>query len=182
MALAELETLARLRFDVTVVVFNYSTLSLIAIKQNADRQGGDRAVSYGPTNFAAVAQACRIDAERVADVGDYERAPRESTARPRPSLLDVAVAPAGSDRRHPQPPCSRVRDRRLASTARSDPEPRSGSGARGSVGRVGKGTSVHGQAATADAGVELVAKLLEDADALVELRTPTAGETLPSLR
>ena len=53
-ALAELETVARLNLPVTVVVFNDSMLSLIAIKQNADGHGGPAAVSYAPTDFAAI--------------------------------------------------------------------------------------------------------------------------------
>ena len=43
MALAELETLARLALDVVVVVFNDATLSLIAVKQDDEGHGGDGA-------------------------------------------------------------------------------------------------------------------------------------------
>ena len=56
MALAELETLARLRLDVLVVVFNDSTLSLIAIKQRSEGHGGVGAVRYRPTDYAAIAR------------------------------------------------------------------------------------------------------------------------------
>ena len=51
MTLAELETLARLQLDVVVVVFNDSTLSLIAIKQRGEGQGGTNAVRYRPTDY-----------------------------------------------------------------------------------------------------------------------------------
>ena len=46
MTLAELETLSRLDLPVVVVVFNDSTLSLIAAKQSPEGHGGDDAVRY----------------------------------------------------------------------------------------------------------------------------------------
>jgi acetolactate synthase-1/2/3 large subunit len=93
MALAELETLGRLGLDVTVVVFNDATLSLIAIKQKPD-QGDDRAVGYRRTDFAAVAQASGVDACRVDDAESYEKALRASFDRSGPMLVDAAVDPS----------------------------------------------------------------------------------------
>lgn len=95
MALAELETMVRLRLDVTVVVFNDALLSLIAIKQRPENQGSDRAVRYGATDFAALARACGMEAWRVDDTASYETAVRRALARPGPSLVDVAVDPTG---------------------------------------------------------------------------------------
>ena len=60
MALAELETLARLELPVTVVVFDDAALSLIEVKQGAG-QGSESAVRFAPIDFAAVARGlgCR---------------------------------------------------------------------------------------------------------------------------
>ena len=73
MVLAELETLARLQLDVLVVVFNDSTLSLIAIKQRSEGQGGTGAV-YRPTDYAAIARGCGLAAETVRDEAALKRA------------------------------------------------------------------------------------------------------------
>ncbi len=93
-ALAELETLARLRLDVVVVVFNDAALSLIAIKQVADGQGGPAAVSYAPTDFAAVAAGFGIRAQRVTDASSYREALDAAVRHRGPYLLDVAVDPS----------------------------------------------------------------------------------------
>lgn len=91
MAMAEIETLARLALDVTVVVFNDAALTLIALKQR-EAQGGAPAITYRPTDFAAVAVAMgvpgvvvdRVDALR----GALETAPRG------PLVVDARIDPA----------------------------------------------------------------------------------------
>jgi acetolactate synthase I/II/III large subunit len=60
MVLAELETLARLGLDVTVVVFNDATLTLIQLKQPPGADPG--AVAYRGTDFAVVARAMGVPA------------------------------------------------------------------------------------------------------------------------
>jgi acetolactate synthase I/II/III large subunit len=94
MALAELETLTRLRLKVIVVVFNDAALSLIAIKQRPESQGGPAAVTYAPSDFAAVATGFGIRAERVADADEYRRALGAAFGHDGPSLLDVDVDPS----------------------------------------------------------------------------------------
>ncbi len=94
MALGELETLARLALKVIVVVFNDAALSLIAIKQQPQGQGGPAAVTYGPTDFAAVAAGFGIRSERVAGADAYRRALDAAFGRDGPSLLDVSVDPS----------------------------------------------------------------------------------------
>lgn len=94
MALAELETLARVRSKVIVVVFNDSTLSLIAIKQKTHDHGGEQAVKYAPTDFAAVATGCGLRAERIADAGSYAQALQRALEHDGPTLLDVSVDPS----------------------------------------------------------------------------------------
>jgi len=59
MCLGELETIARLGLNVTLLVYNDSSLSLIKLKQR-DNQGGDNAVDYSTVDFAAIAAAMGI--------------------------------------------------------------------------------------------------------------------------
>ncbi|HWM18766.1 MAG TPA: thiamine pyrophosphate-binding protein [Ilumatobacteraceae bacterium] len=94
MTLAELETLARLELPVVVVVFNDSTLSLIAAKQSPVGHGGDGAVRYRTTDFAAIARGCGVWAETVADVEAFDAMMHAALARRGPALLDVAVDPS----------------------------------------------------------------------------------------
>ena len=93
MVLAELETLVRLRLRVVVVVFNDAALSLIAIKQRPEVHGGEGAVRYAPTDFAAIASGCGLTSQRVDGAADYEKALREALLEDGPTLLDVAVDP-----------------------------------------------------------------------------------------
>ncbi|WP_370326541.1 thiamine pyrophosphate-binding protein [Euzebya sp.] len=92
MVLAELETLARLALDVTVVVFNDAALSLIEIKQG-EGQGGSTAVRYHPTDFAAVAQGMGVPGVAVRDVDALRRAVADPA--PGPRLVDARVDPSG---------------------------------------------------------------------------------------
>ena len=69
MALAELETVARLQLPITVVVFNDAALSLIEIKQQP-AQGGRGAVRYAPIDFAAIGRAVGLDSASVGSVGE----------------------------------------------------------------------------------------------------------------
>lgn len=95
MALAELETLARLNAKVVVVVFNDSKLSLIAIKQRAEGHGGSNAVTYTRTDFAAIAAGygCNMRAERAATIEEYNNALKRAFDHDGPTLLDVQVDP-----------------------------------------------------------------------------------------
>lgn len=91
MTLAELETIARLDLPITVVVFNDAALSLIKIKQTAD-QGGEAAVAYRPTDFAAVAEAhgmTGIVASTARELADAMAA-----TAPGPVLVDARIDPS----------------------------------------------------------------------------------------
>jgi acetolactate synthase-1/2/3 large subunit len=55
MCLGELETIVRLGLRITIVLFNDARLSLIAIKAKPEGNGGDNAIGYAGTDFAAVA-------------------------------------------------------------------------------------------------------------------------------
>ncbi len=93
MALAELETLVRLRLNVTVIVFNDSQLSLIAAKQLPSGHGGANAVIYAPMSFAGIAEACGMPAERCSTPSAFRAATTRSFEREGPTLLDVIVDP-----------------------------------------------------------------------------------------
>ena len=69
MVLSELELLARRRLNLTVVVYNDATLTLIKLKQAADQQG-DTTVGYELTDFAKVGDAMGI-------TGRIARTPQE---------------------------------------------------------------------------------------------------------
>jgi thiamine pyrophosphate-dependent acetolactate synthase large subunit-like protein len=75
-------------------VFNDSTLSLIAAKQSPDGHGGDGAVRYRTTDFAAIARGCGMWAATVGDVDELDAMMRAALARRGPALLDVAVDPS----------------------------------------------------------------------------------------
>ena len=94
MALAELETLARLWLDVIVVVFDDRSLSLIAIKQG-DEQGGDAAVRYAPVDFAGVAGSLGVPSFRADNTEELHDALVKALGRRGPCLIDVAVDPTG---------------------------------------------------------------------------------------
>lgn len=90
MTLAELETLARLRLPVTVVVFDDAALSLIEIKQR-DGQGGAGAVRFAPVDFAGVARAMGLDATVATGAAEVTAALAGGWDRPR--LVDARIDP-----------------------------------------------------------------------------------------
>jgi acetolactate synthase-1/2/3 large subunit len=91
MSLGELETIARLRLPITVVVFNDDTLSLIKAKQKPSGHGGPTAVQYSRTDFATVAAGLGIRAASVTVAAELHAAlASEDTG---PQLLDVRVHP-----------------------------------------------------------------------------------------
>lgn len=92
MVLAELETVARLALDLTVVVFNDAALTLIKLKQGAG-QGGGGAIGYRLVDFAAIATAMGVPGTIVSDV-DALRAALEPDVRG-PRLVDARIDPSG---------------------------------------------------------------------------------------
>ncbi|HEY5663158.1 MAG TPA: thiamine pyrophosphate-binding protein [Ilumatobacter sp.] len=91
MTLAELETVARLRLPITVVVFDDAALSLIEVKQRPG-QGGEGAVRYRPVDFAGVAQAMGVEAHVATDTAHVERLVHDGWDRPR--LIDARIDPS----------------------------------------------------------------------------------------
>jgi acetolactate synthase I/II/III large subunit len=93
MVLAELETVARLRLPITIVVFNDSTLSLIKLKQKPHGHGGTAAVEYRPTDFARIAEATGIPAHRVSTESELDTVIRQALGHDGPALIDAIVNP-----------------------------------------------------------------------------------------
>lgn len=91
MTLAELETIARLRLPVTVVVFDDAALSLIEVKQKPG-QGGSEAVRFTPVDYAMAAAAMGVDATVVTTPAEAAAALAGGWSRPR--LIDARIDPA----------------------------------------------------------------------------------------
>ena len=91
MTLAELETLARLRLPVTVVVFDDAALSLIEVKQKPG-QGGSSAVRFAPVDYAQVASAMGLDSAVANTAADVTSLLAGGWDRPR--LIDARIDPS----------------------------------------------------------------------------------------
>jgi acetolactate synthase-1/2/3 large subunit len=91
MALAELETLARLNLPVIVVVFNDATLSLIAIKQDDNAPTRAEVVRYAPSDFASVGAAFGLHSASVADVDTYSSQLEKAFSYSGPTIIDVTI-------------------------------------------------------------------------------------------
>ena len=95
MTLAEIETAARLRLRIAVVVFNDGALSLIKIKQRPAGQGGAEAVDFGPVSYARAAQALGAAAVAVGTEKELAAALSAASGRDGPTVIDVQLDPAG---------------------------------------------------------------------------------------
>jgi len=95
LTLAEIETAVRLSLRVIVIVFNDAALSLITIKQNPAGHGGEEAVRYRPTSFAAAAAAMGAAGAAVSSERELAAALTDALARPGPTVIDAHVDPAG---------------------------------------------------------------------------------------
>ena len=95
LTLAEIETAVRLSLRVIVIVFNDAALSLIKIKQKPAGHGGDEAVRYRPTSFAAAAAAMGAAGATVTSERELAAALTDALARPGPTVIDADVDPAG---------------------------------------------------------------------------------------
>ncbi len=88
MVLGELEVLHRRRLNVTVIVFNDASLSLIKLKQG-ERQGGHGAVGYSPISFAGVASAMGIESVTARNRSELTTGLTQSSDRP--FLIDACI-------------------------------------------------------------------------------------------
>ena len=110
MTLAELETVARLRLPITVVVFDDAALSLIEVKQKPG-QGGSDAVRFQTVDYAAVAAAMGLDS--VVVTTSTEAAAALTAGWDRPRVIDARIDPVDlriADHGHPWLTDSDARD------------------------------------------------------------------------
>jgi len=91
MTLAELETIARLRLPITVVVFDDAALSLIEVKQKPG-QGGAAAVRFAPVDYAQVAAAMGLESVIVSSTAEATKVLAGGWDSPR--LIDARIDPA----------------------------------------------------------------------------------------
>lgn len=93
MCAGELATAAALRLNLTILVFNDATLSLIDIKKGA-RDLPEGALDWPEADFATVMQGFGGSAWRVSDADGLRAALREAQAAPGPRLIDVRTDPS----------------------------------------------------------------------------------------
>lgn len=91
MTLAELETLARLRLPVTVVVWNDSALSLIGLKGDGSADDAP-AVHYLPVDYAAAARALGVPGYTAVN-GEEVRRALSAPSGDGPRLIDARIDP-----------------------------------------------------------------------------------------
>ena len=88
MSLAELEVISRHGLNVTVVVFNDATLTLIQLKQT-EAQRDLRSVGYALSDFAAIGAAMGLSTFTASSVDEFQKALSAVTGVP--SLIDARV-------------------------------------------------------------------------------------------
>jgi acetolactate synthase-1/2/3 large subunit len=88
MSLAELEVMSRHKLNITVVVFNDATLTLIQLKQT-EVQRDSRSVGYALSDFAAIGAAMGLKTFTAASVVEFKEA--ISAVAGVPSLIDARV-------------------------------------------------------------------------------------------
>lgn len=94
MCAGELSTAAEHGAKLCIVVFNDSSLSLIAIKQE-QRQFARSGVGWPSVDFATVARGFGLRGYSAASLDDYRSALSEALESGKPSLIDVRVDPTG---------------------------------------------------------------------------------------
>jgi acetolactate synthase-1/2/3 large subunit len=94
MVAAELETVARLRLPILIVVFNDAALSLIEVKQE---QRGFEGVSmrYAGPDLPALARAFGLRAFTATDEATLSQALIGAQTAPGPALIDARIDPSG---------------------------------------------------------------------------------------
>jgi len=94
MCLGELKTAAALDANLTVVVFNDASLSLIDIKRE-ERQMPDLGLSWDAPDFAQVARGFGFSAWRVDNLDELRIAARAAAKVSGPCLIDVRIDASG---------------------------------------------------------------------------------------
>jgi len=94
MVAAEMETAARLRLPITVIVFNDAALSLIEIKQEQKGYAG-ASMRYAGPDLAALARSFGVTSWSVTDEAGFTSAFMAALRAPGPTLIDARIDPSG---------------------------------------------------------------------------------------
>ncbi len=94
MVAAELETMARLRLPITVIVFDDAALSLIEVKQEQRGYAG-ASMRYAGPDLAALARSFGVAARTVSDEAGFTAALVAAQGAPGPTLIDARIDPSG---------------------------------------------------------------------------------------
>jgi acetolactate synthase-1/2/3 large subunit len=94
MVVSELETMARLRLPVTVIVFNDAALSLIEVKQEQRGYGGASMRYRGP-DLAALGRSFGVATRSVSDEAGFTAAMVAAQGEGGPTLVDARIDPSG---------------------------------------------------------------------------------------
>jgi acetolactate synthase-1/2/3 large subunit len=94
MVAAELETMARLRLPITVIVFNDAALSLIEVKQEQRGYAG-ASMRYAGPDLAALAKSFGVAARVVTDEAAFTSALVAARGEAGPLLVDARIDPSG---------------------------------------------------------------------------------------
>jgi acetolactate synthase-1/2/3 large subunit len=94
MVASELETVARLRLPITVIVFNDAALSLIEVKQEQKGYAG-ASMRYAGPDLAALARSFGVAARVVTDEAGFRGALVAAQGEAGPTLIDARIDPSG---------------------------------------------------------------------------------------
>ena len=94
MVASELETMARLRLPITVIVFNDAALSLIEVKQEQKGYAG-ASMRYAGPDLAALAKSFGVVARVVRDESGFTGALITAQGEAGPLLIDARIDPSG---------------------------------------------------------------------------------------
>jgi acetolactate synthase I/II/III large subunit len=94
MVASELETVARLRLPITIIVFNDAALSLIEVKQEQKGYAGASMRYTGP-DLAVLAGSFGVASKVATDEAGFRGALIAAQGEPGPTLIDARIDPSG---------------------------------------------------------------------------------------
>jgi acetolactate synthase-1/2/3 large subunit len=94
MVASELETVARLRLPITIIVFNDAALSLIEVKQEQKGYAGV-SMRYAGPDLVALARSFGVAARVATDEAGFRGALIAAQGEPGPTLIDARIDPSG---------------------------------------------------------------------------------------
>jgi len=94
MVASELETVARLRLPITIIVFDDAALSLIEVKQEQKGYAG-ASMGYTGPDLVALARSFGVAARAATDEAGFRSALTAAQGEPGPTLIDARIDPSG---------------------------------------------------------------------------------------